>query len=161
MRDRWKPAVVATVAAFVVGFLGGAATDIGPWYRELRKPSWQPPDFLFGPVWTTIYVLVVVAIVRGWRRTATTGGRNTFVGLFVANAVLNVLWSVLFFHERRPDWALLEVGVLWSSIAALVVFVGRRDRTGGILLVPYLAWVSFASFLNLTIVGLDAPFPGR
>lgn len=83
------------------------------------------------------------------------------VGLFVANAIVNVLWSLLFFRLQRPDWAMLDVGVLWSSIVALTIFVGRRDRIAGALLTPYLLWVSFASFLNLTIVALNAPFTGR
>ena len=155
----WKPLVVAIAAAFFVGLLGGLATDIGPWYRHLVKPSWQPPDWLFGPVWTTIYALVVTAAVRAWRRAATQAQRRRMIGLFVANAVVNVLWSYLFFHLQRPDWALLEVGFLWSSILALVIVLGRIDRTAGALITPYLCWVSFASFLDWTIVTLNAPFP--
>ena len=81
--------------------------------------------------------------------------------LFAANAFVNVLWSLLFFRLQRPDWALLDVGVLWSSVLALAIVMGRRDRVAGALLLPYLAWVSFASFLNLTIVVLNAPFAGR
>lgn len=161
MSKSWKPIAVAVAAVFVVGMLGWLVTDVGPWYRALRKPPWQPPDFLFGPVWTTIYVLVVVAIVRAWRQTADVGGRRWLVALFVSNVVVNVLWSLLFFRLQRPDWALLDVGVLWSSIVAVAIFAGRRDRIAGALLLPYLAWVSFASFLNLTIVVLNAPFAGR
>jgi tryptophan-rich sensory protein len=161
MSRRWKPVVVAIVAAFAVAMIGGLATDIGPWYAHLRKPSWQPPDWLFGPVWTTIYALVVVAGVRGWRRAAPSPAREWLIVLFAASAFVNVLWSLLFFRLQRPDWALLDVGVLWSSVLALVIVLGGRDRVGGWLLAPYLAWVSFASFLNLTIVVLNAPFSGR
>ena len=158
---RWKPVVVAVLAAFAVAILGGLATDVGPWYRQLHKPTWQPPDWLFGPAWTTIYALVVIAGVRAWRRAATPVHREWLVVLFASNGFVNVLWSLLFFRLQRPDWALLDVGVLWSSVLALTVVVGRRDRIGGFLLMPYLLWVSFASILNLTIVGLNAPFPGR
>jgi tryptophan-rich sensory protein len=159
--SRRKPVLIAIACAFAVGLIGGLATDIGPWYAHLVKPSWQPPDWLFGPVWTTIYALVVIAAVRGWRRSSPGAQREWMLVLFAANAFVNVLWSLLFFRLQRPDWALLDVGVLWSSVLALVILLGRVDRPGGLLLVPYLAWVSFASFLNLTIVVLNAPFPGR
>ena len=131
----------------------------------MRKPSWQPSDAWFGPAWTVIYGFTVIAAVRVWERTSdrpqSSAAREWIVVLFAANAFVNVLWSLLFFRLHRPDWALLEVGVLWSSILALVIVVGRRDRVSGALLAPYLAWVSFAAFLNLTIVELNAPFAGR
>jgi tryptophan-rich sensory protein len=158
---RWRPIAVAIAAALLVALLGGLATDIGPWYASLRKPAWQPPDWLFGPVWTTIYALVVVAGVRGWRRAAAGAPREWLIALFASNAFVNVLWSLLFFRLQRPDWALLETGVLWSSVLVVTVVLWRRDTVGGLLLAPYLLWVSFASFLNLTIVVLNAPFAGR
>ena len=158
---RWKPIVVAVVAAFAVATLGGLATNIGPWYAHLHKPAWQPPDWLFGPVWTTIYALIVIAGVRSWHRSPAGPAREWLIAMFVANASVNVLWSLLFFRLQRPDWALLDVGVLWSSVLALDILVGKRDRVGGGLIAPYLLWVSFASFLNLTIVELNAPFSGR
>ena len=161
MTRRWKPIAVAIVAAVVVATLGGLATDIGSWYQQLRKPSWQPPDWLFGPAWTTIYACVVIAGVRAWRVAAGSVQREWLIVALASNAFVNVLWSLLFFRLQRPDWALLDVGVLWSSVFAVTIIVGRRDRLGGILLLPYLLWVSFASILNLTIVALNAPFPGR
>jgi len=161
MARRWKPVAVAIAAALAVALIGGLATDIGSWYRQLTKPSWQPPDWLFGPVWTTIYALVVVAGVRAWRLAGGSVQREWLIVLLASNGFVNVLWSLLFFRLQRPDWALMEVGVLWSSVLALTIVVWRRDPLGGVLLLPYLAWVSFASFLNLTIVGLNAPFAGR
>ena len=158
---RWKPVAVAIGAALAVAILGGLATDIGTWYRALVKPAWQPPDWLFGPVWTAIYALVVIAGVRAWRSAGSTAQREWLIVLFASNGFVNVLWSLLFFRLQRPDWALTEVGVLWSSVLALTIVVWRRDRTGGVLLLPYLAWVSFAAFLNLTIVELNAPFGAR
>ena len=161
MGRRWRPVVVAVVAAILVAVVGWLATDIGPWYQALRKPAWQPPDWLFGPVWTTIYALVVIASVRAWWRAPDVEAKEWLIVFFASNAFVNVLWSLLFFRLHRPDWALLEVGVLWSSVLLLTVVLWRRDRAGGLLLLPYLAWVSFASFLNLTIVVLNAPFAGR
>ncbi|MBQ1762641.1 MAG: tryptophan-rich sensory protein [Aquincola sp.] len=156
----WKPVVVAALWAVALSLVGGLATDIGPWYRALNKPSWQPPDWLFGPVWTTLYLLCVIAAVRAWRSDVARPGRGALLAVFGINGVFNVLWSVLFFNQRRPDWALMEVGLLWLSIVAMVVVAGRRDRIAGALLLPYLAWVSFASVLNFTIVRLNAPFGG-
>jgi tryptophan-rich sensory protein len=160
-RSRWKPVAIAIGAAVVVAILGGLATDIGSWYAQLRKPAWQPPDWLFGPVWTTIYALLVIAGVRVWRRASTNSTREWLLALFAFNAFVNVLWSLLFFRLERPDWALLEVGVLWSSVLVLLIVLGRRDRVAGALIAPYLVWVAFASVLNLAIVDLNAPFGAR
>ena len=153
-RGSKKPILIATLLAIVVGGLGGAATDIGPWYYGLVKPSWQPPDWLFGPVWTTIYVLTAIAGVRAWRRGNPTE-RRFFAGALALNLVLNVLWSVIFFTLKRPDLALLEVVPLWLSIALLMLLVRRCSPLSSVLLLPYLLWVGFAAYLNWTIVRLN------
>ena len=139
---------------FAVGAVGGAATEIGPWYRALNKPPWQPPDWLFGPAWSTIYLCAAWAGVRVWQRADATLRRQWVLAVAI-NLVLNVLWSVLFFNLRRPDWALAEVGLLWLSILALVLLARRVDRIAAWLLAPYLGWVAFASVLNLAIVRLN------
>ena len=155
---RAKAIALAAAFALLVALIGGLATDIGPWYRNLHKPSWQPPDWLFGPVWTTIYALAATAGVRAWEGARDVRGRDSVLAAFMGNAVLNVVWSLLFFRLHRPDWALIEVVALWSSIVVLIAVTRRHDRIAPWLLAPYLAWVSFASFLNLTIVRLNAPF---
>ncbi len=137
-----------------VAALGAAATDIGPWYQALRKPAWQPPDILFGPVWTTIYALCAYAGVLAWRA-ASGSQRVTIMVVFAANALLNVLWSELFFGLHRPDWAGIEVVPFWLSIVVLMVVVGRVTTRGALVLVPYLAWVGFAAVLNWTVVRLN------
>jgi tryptophan-rich sensory protein len=157
---RWKPILVAAGAALAVAALGGAATDIGPWYLGLRKPSWQPPDWLFAPVWTAIFALTALAGLRAWRRTPDARGRGRVLAAYALNALLNILWSALFFTLKRPDWALVEVVPLWLSVVLLVVVSGRRDRAAGWLLAPYLAWVGFAAVLNWSVVRLNGPFPG-
>ena len=93
-----------------------------------------------------------------WRDAETPAGRTQIAGLFIINGLLNILWSPLFFRLRRPDLALLEVPLLWLSILALIVALASVSATASLLLVPYLAWVSFAAFLNLTIVRLNPPF---
>lgn len=148
----------AAATALGVAVLGGLATELGPWYEALRKPAWQPPDWLFAPAWTVIYACAAIAAVEGWWRAPDPLHRSTVVELFLLNGALNVLWSVLFFRLRRPDWALLEVGALWVSILVLVLLLRRFSRPSAWLLLPYLAWVAFAAVLNLAIVELNAPF---
>ncbi|MBC7581176.1 MAG: tryptophan-rich sensory protein [Tardiphaga sp.] len=154
----WKPVLVAAAAGIAVAALGGTLTDIGPWYQNLKKPSWQPPDWLFGPAWTTIFALAVVSAVSAWRGARDRTRREWIIGLFALNGFLNVLWSTLFFALRRPDWALLEVGFLWLAIALPMAVFWRISKTATLCLVPYLLWVTFAAYLNLTVVRLNAPF---
>jgi tryptophan-rich sensory protein len=158
--NRWQPVAVAALAALAVALLGGLMTDMGPWYRGLDKPWFQPPDWAFGPAWTVIYALAAVSAVAAWRAGQNKAQRETMLVLFALNAFVNVLWSLLFFRLRRPDWALIEVGFLWASVLLLIVVLGRCSRTAALLLVPYLAWVSFASVLNWATVQLNPPFGG-
>jgi translocator protein len=148
------PLAVSALGYAIVSIAGGMLTDIGPWYRALVKPSWQPPDWLFGPVWTTIFILAAVSAALAWRAAGETQRRMVVI-LFVANGILNVGWSLLFFHLKRPLLAGLEVILLWASIVALIWYVQRFSRPAAWLLVPYLLWVSFATVLNWTIVALN------
>jgi translocator protein len=158
--SRWKPIAAAALAAAAVAGLGALTTDLGPWYFHLKKPSWQPPDWLFGPAWTLIFALAALAGVLYWRRDENKDHRQRVLAAFALNAFLNTLWSLLFFRLKRPDWALYEVGFLWLSIVLLMVLLARNSQKSAWLLLPYLLWVSFASFLNLTIVNLNAGTAG-
>ena len=151
---------IALAAAWGIAVAGCGAwlTDISSWYHAIRKPSWQPPDWLFGPAWTLILGLASYSAYLALRDAETPAGRTQIAGLFIINGLLNILWSPLFFRLRRPDLALLEVPLLWLSILALIVALAPVSATASLLLVPYLAWVSFAAFLNLTIVRLNPPF---
>ena len=150
-----RPVVVSALSATAVLGLGGALTTIGPWYFSLRKPSWQPPGWAFGPAWTVIGGTTAWAAVAGWDALTTRRQRTTLICLFAANGALNVAWTVLFFNRQRPDLALREVVLLWLSIAALLVDLATVSRRAAWLMTPYLAWVSFAAYLNLTIVRLN------
>jgi len=152
-----KPIYIALLLSLLVGGLGGAATEIGPWYFQLQKPSWQPPDWLFGPAWTTIYILTSIAGVKAWRR-ADEVQRRYFLGALLLNLVLNLFWSLIFFTSQRPDIALLEVVPLWLSILLMVLLVRSYSPQSALLMLPYLGWVAFAAYLNWTIVKLNAPF---
>lgn len=154
-----RPILVAAFAALLVAGLGSTVTDLGPWYRGLAKPDWQPPDWLFGPAWTLIFALAALSAATAWRDAPSREAREWVVLLFAVNGFLNVLWSLLFFRLQRPDWALVEVALLWISILLLIIYLARFSRSGR-LLWPYLAWVGFAAALNWRIVQLNGPFGG-
>jgi translocator protein len=145
-------------AAVFVAALGAAMTDLSPWYYSLVQPSWAPPDWLFGPAWTLIFGLTAYAAYLYWVGDTDNVRRRRGLMLFALNGMLNVLWSFLFFKMKRPDWALLEIPLLWISILALMVWVAPASRLASGLLVPYLAWVAFAGYLNRAVVQLNAPF---
>lgn len=152
------PILAAALAATTVAVAGGLVTDLSPWYYALRSPSWKPPDWLFGPAWTVIFACAAMAGLHAWSGSRRRPDRMRILTLFGVNAALNVLWSVLFFRLHRPDWALIEVILLWASIVALILGLARYSRIASWLLVPYLAWVSFAAVLNLAVVQLNGPF---
>lgn len=155
---RRRAVLLAAAAAVLVGILGFLATDLSGWYLALEKPAWQPPDWLFGPVWTLIYALAAVAGVSAWQGAPQSAGRNRILALFAINAFLNLLWSLLFFRLHRPDWALIEVAFLWLSIIALIFGLRPFSKVSTWLLAPYLLWVTFAAVLNATIVRLNPGF---
>ena len=155
---RLKPVVIAAASALIVAVLGGLMTDIGPWYMSLKQPWWKPPDWAFGPIWTTIFGLAAAAGVIGWRRLPTRGSAEWMLMLFALNGFLNVFWSLLYFRLHRPDWSLLEVPVLWLSVLALIVVLWRHARLAAWMLVPYLVWVAIAAALNWQTVRLNGPF---
>lgn len=153
-----QQSLAAAAIAIATAATGGALTRLDSWYYGLQQPWFKPPDWAFGPAWTTIFTLTAIAGVLSWRAAREARLQRIVLGLFLANAVLNVLWSYLFFWCQRPDWALAEVGVLWSSVALLVFAGSRLDYRAGALLTPYLAWVSLASLINQQVVTLNAPF---
>jgi translocator protein len=150
--------IIAILWAIILGGAGGLLTTIGEWYRNLRKPSWQPPDWLFGPAWTIILGLAAWAAVLAWDGATSDGGRMTIKVLYAVNFVFHLLWSPLFFTARRPDWALIEVPLLWASVLAMCIVLRQFSELASWLIVPYLIWVSFAALLNLKIVQLNRPF---
>jgi tryptophan-rich sensory protein len=152
------PVLVAAGGAIMLGVVGGLMTPIGPWYANLRKPRLQPPNWLFGPAWTVILGLAAWSAAAAWEAATSDAARTSVVILFATNALFHLLWSPLFFKLRRPDWALIEVLFLWSSLVALVVGLWPISPFAAKLILPYLVWVSFAAWLNWAIVRLNAPF---
>jgi benzodiazapine receptor len=150
--------IAAAAWGIIVAAAGAFLTELSPWYHALRKPSWQPPDWLFGPAWTLILGLASVSAFLAWHNAPDTGSRFLVAGLFLLNGVANVLWSPLFFKLQRPDWAVREVPFLWLSVLVPIVLLAPLSPTASLLLLPYLLWVSFAAVLNLMIVRLNGPF---
>jgi benzodiazapine receptor len=142
-------------AAFIAGAIGSWATfpNVRDWFPLLQKPSWNPPGWLFGPVWTTLYVLMGLAIWRAWRAGGPAAPR--LVRLYFVQLFFNALWSVLFFGLKQPAWALADILVLWGLLIWLQVGLWRSDRLAGALWLPYVLWVSFATALNAAIVRLN------
>lgn len=150
--------VVAVGAVVILLAAGGALTRIGPWYRGLNKPNWNPPDWLFGPAWTIILGLAGWAGVISWEAAVTAADQQRILILFGVNFLLHLLWSPLFFIARRPDWSLIEAFFLWGSVLSLAIGLAPYSMTASWLIAPYLLWVSFAILLNWKIVRLNRPF---
>jgi translocator protein len=151
---------VAVAAVCVLAVIGNLATDLGPWYQALRQPSWKPPDVWFGPAWTLIFGCLAASGASAWQCAPSARHRRAVFACFMVNAALNVGWSVLFFTLRRPDWALMEVGLLWLSVAVPMVLFRKWARQAAWWLLPYLVWVAFAATVNAGVVNLNGPFAG-
>jgi translocator protein len=126
----------------------------GVWYASLAKPSWTPPNAIFGPVWSVLYLLMGVAAWLVWRR-AGFSGAGIALALFVGQLALNALWSYLFFGLHRLDIAFFDIVVLWVAILVVMVMFWREDWVPGALMLPYLVWVGIASFLNFALWRLN------
>ncbi|HEX8991522.1 MAG TPA: TspO/MBR family protein [Anaerolineales bacterium] len=146
-------AVVSLVVTFGAAAIGGRFLP-DQWYRALRKPEWNPPNWLFGPVWTVLYLMMAAAAWLIWRKY---GIASAIVplGFFVLQLALNAMWSWLFFGRHEIRAALIDLGLLWLAILVTIVLFWGRETLAGVLLVPYLGWVSFAGVLNATILRLN------
>ncbi len=147
--------LIAVVACVLLGGLSGAATvsSIQTWYINVNKPSWNPPNWLFGPVWTMLYILMGIAFALVWNSSNENKDKAMF--LFYIQFGLNMLWSMLFFYFRSPGIALIEIVVMLFFILLTTNAFKKIDPRAAYLLFPYIAWVSFATFLNFTIWRLN------
>jgi benzodiazapine receptor len=144
-----------TLIAFAAA-LPGAILRPGSWYKGLDKPSWRPPDWLFAPVWAFLYATIAVAGWLVWREAGMVGAAPA-LAIYAVQLALNASWSPLFFGLHRPDLAFFEIIVLWLSIAATIVLFYPIQAGAALLLLPCLAWVSFASALNFAIWRRNPP----
>jgi tryptophan-rich sensory protein len=149
--------VLAFTAPLAVGGIGSVPTarSIPLWYRTLDKPSWNPPDAVFGPVWTTLYALMGIALVLV-RREARNPSSERAQAVFALQLALNLAWSFVFFGGRSVRGGVVVIGFLWVAIAATIATFWRVRPVAALLLMPYLGWVTFASALNTEIARRNA-----
>jgi translocator protein len=141
-------------AVFAVS-LTGALFRPGPWYRDLRKPTWTPPGWLFGPVWSVLYVMIAVAGWLVWQEV----GFGPILAIWIIQLLFNASWSLVMFGMKKVGWALVTLCLLWVGVAAFIIAAWPVSPTASLLFVPYLMWGTFAGALNLTIwrMNLNAP----
>lgn len=157
----WKDIVklvVALTVTFAAGYAGSlytAPSTDGAWYDALRKPTFNPPSWVFAPVWTLLYTMMAVAAFLVWRSRIRSRWKPLALGAYTVQLGLNFLWSVLFFGLQQPYWALLELLVLWVMIVITMALFRKFSLAAALLLVPYLAWVTFAGVLNAEIWRLN------
>jgi len=149
--------VASLAVVLAAGGIGSLATmkAIPTWYQGLAKPPFNPPAWLFGPAWTTLYLLMAVAAFLVWKQGFGAPGVRLALAAFLVQLVLNALWSVFFFGMRSPLAGLVDIVVLWLAILATIILFFRVSGAAGILLLPYIAWVTFAAFLNAAILYLN------
>ena len=148
--------IISIALPVAIGGLSGffTTTGLGSWYQTINKPSWNPPGWIFGPVWTTLYVLMGIALYQVWR-SPDSKARKTALLLFAIQLILNFFWSIIFFNQQNIGGALVEIIVLWVFILFTIFAFARINKLAAWLLVPYISWVSFASILTYTIWKLN------
>lgn len=153
-RNQWLVLAGFIMLCLATGFIGGFATQsaIDTWYATLAKPWWNPPNWVFAPAWTLLYIMMGIAAWLVWKTKDRIGPAMV---LFGAQLVFNLGWSLVFFGLRSPGLALIEVVFLWGSVFLTMLAFFGRQTTAGWLFVPYLAWVSFAALLNAAIWWLN------
>jgi translocator protein len=156
LSSTWK-LIIAVLVCEAIGFTSGLMGSAGmnAWFDQLQKPSWNPPAYLFAPVWTLLYCLMGIAFWLIWKNeTDVTHKRNAYFA-FALQLFLNFWWSIIFFNFQSPFFALIEILLMWLAILLTISRFAKISKTAAWLLVPYLLWVSFASVLNYTIWSLN------
>ncbi|MBD3261770.1 MAG: tryptophan-rich sensory protein [Candidatus Altiarchaeales archaeon] len=145
------------VLCLMAGFIGSffTVTGVDSWYSNLEKPSFNPPNWVFGPVWTILYILMGISLYLIWKSDLELSSNIPQIGLFLAQLVFNSLWSIVFFGLQQLFWALIVIIILWTLILLSISYFKKISKTAAILLIPYLLWVSFATLLNYSIIMLN------
>jgi tryptophan-rich sensory protein len=156
MINKWLMLVVFVGICLLVGFIGGYSTRhaIETWYAGLTKPSWNPPNWVFGPVWTILYILMGIAAWYVWRAPQSPA-RSLALWIFGIQLFLNFIWTPLFFGMHAVGWAAVDIVFLWLGISGFIFASWRVNPTAAVLFIPYWAWVTYASTLNIAIWRLN------
>ncbi len=141
--------LIPLVVAGIAGFFTSAG--VNGWYAVANKPSFNPPNWLFAPVWTALYLLMGIALYLVWKSETTNTVKQTALILFGIQLAFNFFWSFIFFYAKQPGWAFVEIIAMWIAILFTIIWFGKISSTAAWLLVPYIFWVSFASLLNFYI----------
>lgn len=149
--------IISILIPLIAGFIGSVFTSpaIPTWYASLARPSFNPPNGVFAPVWTTLFILMGMALYLVWQQGFGKKEVKKALTIFGVQLVLNILWSILFFGLRNPSLALVDIVLLWVLILATMLSFAKISKPAAWLLIPYLAWVSFASILNFAIWKLN------
>ena len=142
----------------IIGGISGSFTSasINTWYVTLNKPWFNPPNWIFGPVWTLLYLMMGIAFYMIWKSEAVNAVKQTAVILFAAQLLVNFLWSLIFFYLKQPGWAMIDIILMWILIVATIFSFGKISSTAAWLMLPYICWVSFAMILNFYLWKLNA-----
>ncbi|RYZ23764.1 MAG: tryptophan-rich sensory protein [Chitinophagaceae bacterium] len=155
MRNGWKLALSLAIPQVVAAAAGAiTVTATGSWYQQIQRPSWNPPGWVFGPVWTLLYVLMGIALYAVWKSPDGPAKRRAII-LWSVQLFLNFCWSLIFFGMHRIGAAFAEIVLLWIAILLTIFAFARISRPAAWMLVPYIAWVSFAAILTFTIWKLN------
>lgn len=150
----WLPCVSGVLVCLIIAFLSGwiTHTNINPWFDHLQKPSFNPPSWLFGPIWTTLYIMIGISGGIAYKQRHK---HKTVWYLFILQLILNFAWSFIFFGAQQIGWALLDMTVLVLSVIALIIIAWSRQRLISYLLIPYGLWLTFAFLLNTCLWHLN------
>lgn len=149
---------ISIIICQIAGFIGSVFTrpSIQTWYTFLKKPSFTPPNWLFGPVWITLYILMGISAFIVWKKGLGADGVKLALGIFTIQLIFNTLWSIVFFGQQSIFGGLIVIIVLWILILLNIIFFFKVSIVAGLLLIPYIVWVSFASLLNTYIYILNS-----
>jgi translocator protein len=149
--------IIAIVISELAGVIGSVFTapSIAGWYAGIVKPVFNPPSWVFGPVWTTLFALMGISAFLIWKKDLNRRDVKIALGIFIAQLALNTLWSIIFFGLHSPGGAFIEIIFLWLAILATIIAFAKISKPAAWLLVPYILWVSFAGFLNYSIWALN------
>ncbi|PIU89163.1 TspO protein [archaeon CG06_land_8_20_14_3_00_37_11] len=159
MKVNWRRLLISLLIVFLAGFIGSYFTypGIQSWYAGLNKPAIAPPNWLFAPVWSALYVLMAFSFYFVWNKSKVNNKVlvNECMTLFIIQLVLNSLWSIIFFGLHNISLALVEILVLWSFLFLTIVKFYKIDKKSAYLLIPYILWVSFAALLNYSFMAVN------
>ena len=149
--------IVSIIIPVAIGATAGffTATGVDSWYQTINKPSWNPPSWIFAPVWTILYIMMGIALFLVWKSNNNEALKKRAMILFFVQLVLNFFWSFIFFDQQQPGWALVEIIAMGVAILLTIFAFAKVNKIAAWLLVPYISWVSFASILNYTIWQLN------